>query len=264
HQVLSPKARTVLITTTALDPKFPGPIPAERTAEAGRQFAEELLRRTGVASITVIAGPARLDPAAPSAAAQAIVQEALRDDPLPLFLTCGGPLTNVAAALRLEPAIARRMTVVWIGGGAYPAGGWEYNLAADPEAARAVIENSTVPFWQVPQDVYRQMQYSIAALRASLRPISPLTRWLYARFTNPPEFVTLSGAWPLGDSPLVLLTTITTESSAYEDRAAQRILPDLAYGDAIAGRGIRVYRTVDARLTFDDMLALLHLQRQRR
>ena len=34
-----------------------------------------------------------------------------RDHPLPLFFTCGGPLTNLAAALRIEPAIAQRMTV---------------------------------------------------------------------------------------------------------------------------------------------------------
>lgn len=58
---------------------------------------------------------------------------------MPLFFTCGGPLTNLAAALRIEPAIAQRMTVVWIDGGPYPGGGWEYNLAADLPAARAVI-----------------------------------------------------------------------------------------------------------------------------
>ena len=35
-----------------------------------------------------------------SAASEAIVAEALRDDALPLYLVCTGPLTNVAAALR--------------------------------------------------------------------------------------------------------------------------------------------------------------------
>jgi inosine-uridine nucleoside N-ribohydrolase len=118
---------------------------------------------------------------APSEAAQAIVAEALRDDPRPLYFTCGGPLSNLAAALRLEPAIAARMTVVWIGGGPWPEGGWEYNLATDADAARYVIEQSTVPMWQVPQNAYRQMQYSIAEMTADLRPISDFSRWLAAR-----------------------------------------------------------------------------------
>lgn len=78
----------------------------------------------------------------PSAAAEAIVRETLRPHPLPLFFTCGGPLTNLAAAQRSEPAIVRRMAVVWIGGGHHPVGGWECNLMADllarlrPHAAR--------------------------------------------------------------------------------------------------------------------------------
>ncbi|WP_242151808.1 hypothetical protein [Sphingomonas sp. BAUL-RG-20F-R05-02] len=48
-----------------------------------------------------------------------------------------------------------------------------------------------MPRWQVPQPAYRQMQVSIAALGADLRPISPFARWLYEQFTTTPSFVTL-------------------------------------------------------------------------
>jgi hypothetical protein len=262
HQLLAPKTRTVLVTSTTVDPKLATDVPPDRAAGAGREIALELIGRLGVhAPPPVIAGQEISESAAASAstAARAIVAEALREDPLPLYFTCGGPLTNLAAALRLEPAIASRMTVVWIGGAAYPDGGWEYNLATDPDAARRVIEDSTVPLWQVPQNAYRQMQVSIPELTADLRPISAFTRWLYERFTSPPAWVELGGAWPLGDSPLVLLTAISTESSRFRELRARRIGPDLRYGAEIPGRVIRVYETIDARLAWSDLLARLRL-----
>lgn len=260
HQLLSPRTRVTLITASALNGRFVEPALAGRSAAAGKAAALECLRlAVPGATIPVEAGSENfaLDP---TPAARAIVAEAMRDDPLPLFLTCGGPLTNVAAALRLEPRIAARMTLVWIGGGAYPAGGWEYNLATDVAAARAVIEQSATPLWQVPQPAYRQMQASIAEMTADLRPISPLSRWLYDRFTAPPAFVDVAGAWPLGDSPLVLLTAISAESSQAVDRPARRILDDGRYGSEIAGRSVRVYERLDVRLTFADFLAKLRLR----
>jgi len=87
----------------------------------------------------------------------------------------------------------------------------------------------------------------------------PFARWLYERFTSPPDWVDLGGAWPLGDSPLVLLTAIATESSVTRDRLARRIAADLRYGDEIPGRAVRVYETVDVRLAYGDLLARLRL-----
>lgn len=262
HQLLTPKTRTVLITASALNSKMVEDGLRGRSAVAGRDIAAELVRRLGVAQTPpIVAGGEALDVASPppSDAARAIVAEAMREDPLPLIFTCGGPLTNLAAALRLEPKIAGRMTVIWIGGGRYPAGNWEYNLATDPAAARIVIEQSAVPLWQVPQNAYRQMAFSIAELADRMRPISPFAGWLYEQFTSPPAFVDLGGAWPLGDSPTILLSAISTESSSFVDRPAQRINADGSYGAVIATRTLRVYETLDARLTFEDFLSLMRL-----
>ena len=118
HQLLSPKTRVPLITVSALDPKFASAALKGQSVRAGVELAGELLRRLGLQGPPAIAAGAEDFSLAPSSAARAIVAEALRDDPLPLIVTCGGPLTNIAAALRLEPAIAKRMTVIWIGGGA--------------------------------------------------------------------------------------------------------------------------------------------------
>lgn len=263
HQLLSPKTSVKLVTASALNTKFVEAALAGRSARAAAEIAQDLIRRAGIANAPpVLAGTETFD-LGPSAAAKAIVAEARRDDPLPLYVTCGGPLTNIAAALRLAPDIAGRMTLVWIGGGNYPDGGWEYNLATDAPAAREVIEQSRVPLWQVPQGAYRQMQYSVAEMTAELRPISPFAQWLYDSFTRPPEFVDLSGAWPLGDSPLVLLTAISAESSRFIDRPARRLLDDGRYGEEIPGRTVRVYEQLDARLTFADFIAKLRLQSER-
>lgn len=264
HQLLTPKTRTVLVTSSALNPAFSEDGSAPTSARRGRDLADEVIGRLGIRNgVHVVAGP-EVHGASTSAteAARAIVEEAMRDDPLPLFFTCGGPLTNLAAALKLEPAIAHRLTLVWIGGAAYPEGGWEYNLATDVESARYVIEQTSVTIWQVPMETYRQMQYSIAEMTADLRPISPFSRWLYEQFTSPPDFVDLGGAWPLGDHPLVLLTALGTESSRYRELPARRILDDFRYGSQIPGRSIRVFEQLDARLTFADFLALLRLQSQ--
>jgi Inosine-uridine preferring nucleoside hydrolase len=261
HQLLSPKTRSVLITASALNPKFMPPGAPQTSAAAGQTVARDLIRRAGIkAGPQVEAGAENFD-LGPSKAAKAIVAEALRDDPLPLYLTCGGPLTNVAAALRLEPRIAERMILVWIGGGGYPDGGWEYNLATDLAAAREVIERSQVPLWQVPQPAYRHMQYSVAEMAADMRPISPFTRWLYDSFTNPPDFVDVGGSWPMGDSPLVLLTAISSESSRFVDRPARRIGADGGYGEEIQGRTVRVFEQLDARLTHADFLAKLRMHK---
>ena len=64
-----------------------------------------------------------------SPGARFIIEEALKDDPRPLHVAFLGPLTDMASALLLEPSIAERsVRVVWIGGGEWPVGGFEYNL----------------------------------------------------------------------------------------------------------------------------------------
>lgn len=268
HQLLSPKTRVTLVTASALDPKLAALDPKlagglGRTAAAGRDAALELIRRLRLRDAPPIAiGSETFDPG-PSPAARAIVAEAMRPDPLPLFVTCGGPPTNVAAALRTEPSIAERMTILWIGGGGYPEGGPEYNLATDAPAARHVIEGTRAPLWQVPQPAYRRMQLSIAEMTADLRPISPFTRWLYERFTTLPSFVDLGGTWPMGDTPLVLLTAISAESSRHRDLTARRIAADLSYGAELPGRTVRVFEELDARLALADMIASFRLHAAR-
>ena len=262
HQLASRSSRCVLITTSTLDPGLAsaGGLAPRFTAAQGAEFARELMAQMEGAAVAcpVVAGSEQTGSAGVSAAARAIVAEAMRDDPLPLLFACGGPLTNLAQALRLEPRIAARMALVWLGGDSYPQGGAEYNLSTDIEAARFVIEQTGIPLWQVPMPTYSQCLMSIEDIERNIRPLSPTTEWLCARYDKLPPFVKLGGTISFGDSALVLLTSISAASSHAHDRNARRILADARYGDEIPGRTIRVYDTLDVRLLFSDFVAAMH------
>jgi len=79
-----------------------------------------------------------------------------RDD---ATLVAIGPLTNVAVALRREPRLAARIRRISIMGGAWGLGNFtpaaEFNIVADPEAARIVFE-SGIPITMCGLELTRQ------------------------------------------------------------------------------------------------------------
>ena len=243
HHLLSPANRVVAVTSSFLSSRFPGPLP--RAAD-GATLAGELLAVVGGAEVPVHAGSEELfgDRSA-SAAADAIVAEARRDDDLPLFVVCGGPLTNVAQALRQAPDISDRMTLVWIGG-SLDLGAFEYNRDTDPDAAAFVLGQADLDVQSFPVETYRRCAYSVAELEHDLGTTGALGRWLWEHFTSPPDWISIGGNGPLGDSPPVLVTALTVESSRWTSSVAE------------GGRGERrVYTDVDTRLLFGDLLARL-------
>jgi hypothetical protein len=244
HHLLSPANRVVVVTSTRLDPRFPGPLPR---AVDGAALARELLGAVGGADLPPVhAGSEEpFGDGSASAAADAIVAEARRDDELPLFLVCGGPLTNVAQALRQAPDIAGRLTLVWIGG-SLDAEAFEYNRDSDRAAAAFVFSQADLDVQSFPVETYRRCAYSVAELEHDLGSTGVLGRWLWQHFTDPPDWISIGGNWPLGDSPPVLVTALTVESSRWTSSTAQ------------GGRGERrVYTDVDTRLLFGDLLARL-------
>ena len=68
----------------------------------------------------------------------------------PLYIIAIGAITNVASALLLDPGMAERCVIVWLGGHAWP---WEdtreFNMQQDVAAARVVF-NSGAPVIQLP------------------------------------------------------------------------------------------------------------------
>lgn len=83
-------------------------------------------------------------PTAPGHAAQAIIDIVMSRPAGSVSMAVTGPMTNLALALRLEPAIAGRLGTVAVMGGARTEGGnitasAEYNIFADPHAAHVVF-----------------------------------------------------------------------------------------------------------------------------
>lgn len=252
HHLLAPSNQVVLVTSSFLNQSLPGPHP---TAADGAALAAELVGVVGGPTPSVVAGSERAfdpDAGAPSAAADAIVAEARREDPLPLYVVCGGPLTNVAEALRAAPDIAERCTLVWIGGSIRD-GVFEYNRDTDPTAAAFVLGHPALGVHQFPLEAYRRCAYSIAELEQDVGGAGRLGQWLWTHFTSPPDWIVLGGVWPQGDSPPLLVTALTDESSTFTETPAG------------PGRGLRrTYTDVDFRLLMGDLLARLRLHERDR
>ncbi|OXS58309.1 nucleoside hydrolase [Cohnella sp. CIP 111063] len=208
----------------------------------------------------------RLDPDAPivSEGAQFIIDEAMRDDAQePLFAIFLGAITDLAAAYKAKPEIAGRLTAIWIGAGAYPHGGEEFNLGNDIAAADLVF-GSDIPLWQVPRDVYKMPRVSLAELAVKVRPWGEIGEYLFRQLEEFNVLPIHSLSWPpgeswnLGDSPAVSLL-IDDQNFDYELRPAPEIGEDMSYAHSGTRRPIRVYTSVDSRFILEDLYAKLQL-----
>lgn len=253
---------------------------SEHQATDSAMKARELLGIMRLADrVPVIVGAekAMLSTTAPvrSAATDAIIAEAMREDPLPLFYCAGAGLTDLASAWLIEPRIAKRLTLVWIGGPEYPGLGipvpnaspGEYNLTIDIAAAQVIFNRSDIQIWQVPRNTYRRMLISTAELDL-MKERGGTGAWLAGQIEGVSAAAGAMGlkvgeAYALGDSPLVTLTALQSafeadpSSSDYAVVPAPTVRDDGTCKPNPKGRPIRVYTTIDTRLTFGDMLAKL-------
>jgi len=78
------------------------------------------------------------------AAVEMILAESKKSRPQKLVLVPIGKLTNIALALKKDPALATRVRVVWLGSN-YPDPG-EYNQENDEGALQFILDSTSVPF----------------------------------------------------------------------------------------------------------------------
>ena len=195
--------------------------------------------------------------------ARLIIEEAMKESDMPLYVIFLGPLTDMAAAYLMEPRIAGRLTCIWIGGAKYPEGGYEYNLNNDIKAARVVM-NSEIPVWQIPRNVYSQVIVSLAELEYKVRPCGELGMYLFDQLaenghTTFARATTRTGEyWCLGDSPAVGVL-LFAHMYDYEWLQAPLITDNMTYVKNSQNRPIRVYNRVDNRFILEDFYAKLAL-----
>lgn len=196
-------------------------------------------------------------------AARFIIEEAMKDDDRPLYIGCQGAITDLACAILMEPRICERMTCIWIGGGDYPAGGGEFNLAQDIAAANIVF-SSSMPLWQIPRVLYKQFAVSLAELQLKVRPCGKIGRYLFEQLAQFNKQMLLFDSWPhgdiwtLGDEGCVCALLEEVErDDGYTEIPAPHINADMTYTPCDTNRKIRVYHKLDVRLDLEDLFAKL-------
>lgn len=259
------------IVHALLTPRFriKGLVAEQFSSEAGedsvdKSYAEikKILKLMDISDLPVLYGinaPLKDENDIPeSEGADFIINEALRNDEAPLFVLCQGALTNVAAAINKEPQIIDRFTCIWIGGGIYPKGGWEFNLNNDFHAANVVFK-SGVDLWQVPMDVYTRMQVSYAELQTKVRPYGKIGRYLFDEMQDLGMKASwiCGECWGLGDSPAVGLA-LNPGCGRYNMRKAPIVNQKCEYIGENENM-IRVYHEIDSRFILEDFFAKMKI-----
>jgi purine nucleosidase len=283
HHLLSPSVdvRAVIGTHLRVGDAWAQSGDEVAAAVAAAQEILELCGKTGQVPVLSGAPAAMVDIHTPqrSQGIQFIIDEAMRQDvDTPLFVVCGASLTEIASAYLIEPRIADRLTVVWIGGHEHeglavpPPGApdLEYNLHEDLVAGLVVFNHSTLRLWQVPRDQYRHVLASRAELKVRMANKGPLGAHLYASLGRVAQWLNQAGykggeVYCLGDSPLVLLTALQSAfepdpaSSRYVSLPCPNLLESGLYQPNPTGREIRVYTQLDNRLLLEDLYSKLEL-----
>ena len=196
-----------------------------------------------------------------SPGARLIIDEARRVDAGPLFIAFLGPLTDMASALLLAPDIADTdTTVIWIGGPPYgdiiSDGSWpEFNLKNDISSANVVLD-SGIRIWQVPSNIYKQVNVSYAELEARIEPHGELGRYLAQQVVdfNSAYHRRAIESRSLGDSPAIALM-LEPSCAALRRQPRVRFTADGHYQLADAEGEILVVESIDVRFFLEDMFA---------
>jgi purine nucleosidase len=262
HALLSPT-----LDVRGLIPAHFGTRRSGRSMEESREEIDLLLKLMDLTGDVRVANGAATgipDATTPrdSPGARLIIEESkLASAGDPLYVAFLGPLTDMASAILLDPAIVDRpIVVIWIGGVGYDGlesyPGIEFNLSNDITAAN-VVYDSGITVWQVPTNVYSQVSVSYAELEERIGGTSDLADYLIRQMIewneiHHPEPIESRS---LGDSPAVALMLFP--------RGGQfRIIPAPRFGAEghyLPGSGhpIRLVESVDVRFLLEDMFAKL-------
>ena len=242
---------------------------AERSARSMQDSREgidllmELMGRSDQVTVADGAATALPDETTPvdSPGAQLIIEESRNaSDEDPLFVAFLGPLTDMASAILLDPAIvARPVVVIWIGGMAHGGldasyDGIEFNLRNDITAANVVFD-SGITLWQVPANVYSAVSVSYTELEERIGGTSKLADYLVE------QLVEWNATWhpgpiefrSFGDSPAISLI-LAPRGGSFRTVPAPRFDQDGSYVPG-SGHPVRVCESVDVRFLLEDMFA---------
>ena len=238
---------------------------SDRSMAESREEIDLLLRLSRLSDSVVVADGATTgipDATTPldSAGARLIIEESKLAGPNdPLYVAFLGPLTDMASAILLDPAIVERdVIVVWIGGMGYDVDwsypGVEFNLRNDVTAANVTFE-SGLEIWQVPAPVYSMVSVGYTELEEKIGGTSELADYLISQLV---DFNATHHAEPiesrsLGDSPAISLI-LNPRGGVSRTIPAPRFGAEGGYLPG-SGHPVKVFDTVDIRYLLEDMFA---------
>lgn len=235
---------------------------AEETMEASYKEMHELLDVMDLEDCFPVrhgAATPLVDESTPveSEGADLIIQEALRDDPRPLFVVFQGPISDLAVAYLKNPGIAKRLTAVWIGGSAYPEGGPEYNLMGDPVAANVVMK-SQIPLWQISTPVYMLPRFGMAEAAEKIGRQGKLGAFLFDRLRRfVSAFPMTAESFQYADLPAIAVLLQQPWIGDFKMTSAPTLTSQGYYIHDGKNRPIRVYQSIDQRASLEDLFAKL-------
>lgn len=120
-----------------------------------------------------------------SAAAEDLIAKAMAQGDSPLYVLAIGCITNVASALLLEPRIAEKIVIVWLGGHpTYWQDAREFNLMQDVPAAQVVFD-SGAPLVLLPCiNVAEHLRTTLPEIEAYVKGRGPIGDYLYETYRN--------------------------------------------------------------------------------
>ena len=194
-----------------------------------------------------------------SEGADFIITEALKEGESPLYVLMIGSLTDIAIAYLNKPEIAEKLTVIWVGGGAYPNGGSEFNIMNDIYAANIVFK-SKLPLWHLPASVCASIRASFAELQCKVKPYGEIGRYLFEELMSvySREEWPKNETWTLWDSAGIGVL-LDDQSYSYKSIIAPSISSDMAYIHDGLNREIRVYENVNDRFILEDFYSKLFI-----
>lgn len=142
-----------------------------------------------------------------------LIRDSIRRNPSESVIVTLGAMTNIALALRVEPALSRLIRKLVVMAGSESLGYAETNVRNDPEAAH-IIFNSGIPFVMVPKDITQHAvmpETLLNRLRASETPLCKLL-WrmteIWMQATGAPS--------PVLNDPLAVAITARPELARLE------------------------------------------------
>jgi inosine-uridine nucleoside N-ribohydrolase len=161
-------------------------------------------------------GEPTIGPAAGHAAN--FIVEAVNRYPGGVTIWGGGPLTNIALAIALDPELPRKAKeLVVMGGGLAPRHRREFNWWFDPEAARMVLRAPWKRITVTPADVSTKTRHGDEIVSRIARAGTPLARYIekfhaVPRDTSNPDWVPEIFMWDELSAASVLDPSVISES----------------------------------------------------